>query len=64
MRKEFKKYEIFINDDKEGVLFRAKMDRRSALSSAAKIAIGAGVAVVAAAGVAAYFATRPPERIV
>jgi len=65
MKRYNRKYEIAITDDKQnGYIFRAKMDRRRALSSAAKIAIGAGVAVVVAGGIAAYFATRPPEKIV
>jgi len=40
-----------------------RFSRRRALSTVAKVAIGAGVAVAAAGGVAAYFATRPPQVI-
>ena len=42
---------------------KPKISRRAALSAVAKVAIGAGVAVAAAGGVAAYFATRPPQVI-
>jgi len=42
---------------------KPKISRRTALSAVAKVAIGAGVAVAAAGGVAAYFATRPPQVI-
>jgi ABC-type glycerol-3-phosphate transport system substrate-binding protein len=38
-----------------------KISRREALSTVAKVAIGSGVAIVVAGGVAAYLATRPPQ---
>lgn len=38
-----------------------KINRRQAISTMTKVGIGAGIAVLAAGGAAAYYATRPPE---
>ncbi|MDA4123084.1 MAG: ABC transporter substrate-binding protein [Thaumarchaeota archaeon] len=39
------------------------ISRRQALTSAAKVGIGAGIAVVVAGGAAAYFATKPAQTV-
>ena len=47
--------------NKDTTLLGRKLTRRDAIGTAGKVAIGAGVAaVVAAGGTAAYFASRPP----
>ena len=48
------------NSDKALKFLGSRMNRRRAISTAGKIAIGAGVVVVAGAGATTYFLSQPP----